>query len=335
MAFKLIISFQMKGKELLKSIREKSLLWDLGAVFFMLSYLFLAYKLLTFNQYNELIDQWQQMPVSQFRWLTGVLLLLPLNWFLESLKWKLLTSKIQNLSISDSFKSVLAGASTGFFTPNRVGELVGRVLFLEARNRKPGITLCVVSSFTQNIIMVSWGIPASIMFFTRKGATLDSDINRILLIFASCLFVMGLIYSVWPFLSKKISKCRFYPQITAFTFFLSAYTWSDLVQILFISLLRYLVFCTQMFLMLNFFGVEILPWHAMIAIPASYLFVTFTPSLAFSEAAVRSSYAVLFVGAFSEQVVGIALAGVCIWMVNLVVPMLVGSVVMLAVRRQV
>jgi len=96
-----------------------------------------------------------------------------------------------------------------------------------------------------------------------------------------------------------------------------------------ISLLRYLVFCFQFFLMLRFFGVQLELWQALIAIPANYLFVTFTPSVAFSEAAVRSSYAVLFIGAFSGQVVGIALAGMCIWMVNFVFPMLVGSVVML------
>jgi len=324
----------MNGKEFLTSTKRKSLLWDLGALFFLLSYFFLAYKLFTFNQYDELAVQWRQMPASQFVWLVGVLLLLPLNWFLESLKWKLLASKIQDLSIFDSFRSVLAGASTGFFTPNRVGELVGRVLFLDAKNQKPGMTLCLLSSFTQNIIMVSWGIPASILFFTRKGAAPDSDITHVLLIFAACLFIMVLIYYAWPYLSSQISKSRFYPQISAFTFFLSAYTWTDLLQIMLISLFRYLVFCTQMFLMLRFFGVDILPWHAMIAIPASYLFVTFTPSLAFSEAAVRSSYAVLFVGAFSGQVVGIALAGICIWMVNMVVPMLVGSVVMVAVRRQ-
>jgi hypothetical protein len=322
----------MNGKVLQPSARHTFLLRDLGVLFFVLSYSFLAYKLYTFNQYDVLAEQWRQMPLSQFYWLTGVLILLPLNWYLETLKWKLLVSKIQDISMLVSFKSVLTGVSTGFFTPNRVGELVGRVLFLEVKNRKPGMTLCVLSSFTQNIIMVSWGIPASILFFTRKTVTLDFDISSILLIFVASLSVMGLIYLAWPFLNKQISKSRYYPQISAFTFFLSTYTWSDILPIMLVSLLRYLVFCTQMFLMLRFFGVEIIPWHAMIAIPASYLFVTFTPSVAFSEAAVRSSYAVLFIGAFSGQVVGIALAGVCIWVVNLVIPMLVGSVVMVRTK---
>jgi hypothetical protein len=73
-------------------------------------------------------------------------------------------------------------------------------------------------------------------------------------------------------------------------------------------------------------------WQALIAIPTNYLFVTFTPSVAFSEAAVRSSYAVLVIGFFSSNIVGIALAGMCIWMINFVIPMMVGSIIMVRNR---
>ena len=95
-----------------------------------------------------------------------------------------------------------------------------------------------------------------------------------------------------------------------------------------VSFIRYAVFCIQFYFMIRFFSIELTPWQALIAIPTSYLFVTFTPSLAFSEAAIRSSYAVLIIGTFSGQVVNIALAGVCIWVINFVIPMLAGSVVM-------
>ena len=84
--------------------------------------------------------------------------------------------------------------------------------------------------------------------------------------------------------------------------------------------------------MLRFFGVNLAPIQALIAIPANYLFVTYTPSIAFSEAAVRSSYAILFIGAFSTQLVGIALAGVCIWVVNFILPLFLGSIVMLRIH---
>ena len=81
-------------------------------------------------------------------------------------------------------------------------------------------------------------------------------------------------------------------------------------------------------MMLRFFGIHLIVWQALIAIPTNYLFVTFTPSLAFSEAAVRSSFAMLTIGAFSGQTVSIALAGMCIWIINFVFPMLAGTVLM-------
>ena len=293
------------------------------------AYVFLAYKLLTFDQYDELLAQWEQMPLSQFGWLAFVMVLLPFNWLLEAIKWKKMTSNIQKISILTSYKAVLAGISTGFFTPNRVGELVGRVVFLESENRKAGVTLSVVNSLTQNIIMALCGIPASLLYFSSTAGVLDTDTADFLLVLISFLLLFGFLYFALPNISKRLAESNIAAKIETFTSCLSSYSTSDLIQIMAISLLRYLVFCFQFFLMLRFFGVQLELWQALIAIPANYLFVTFTPSVAFSEAAVRSSYAVLFIGAFSGQVVGIALAGMCIWMVNFVFPMLVGSVVML------
>ena len=68
---------------------------------------------------------------------------------------------------------------------------------------------------------------------------------------------------------------------------------------------------------------------ALIVIPANYLFITFTPSFSFTEPLIRGSYAVFFVGNFSNHTVGIALAGICLWVVNYVFPMLLGYVVLL------
>jgi len=293
------------------------------------SYAFLAYKLLTFNQYRELAIQWEQMPVSQFKWLAAVFILLPINWLLEAIKWKRLTAIIEDISIKTAYNAVLAGISTGFFTPNRVGEMVGRIIYLETDHRKAGITLSIVNSLTQNLVITIVGVPACLIFFTFTTGTLEADIADFILVLISFAFLFGLLYFALPKLSKKIEGSTIGSKVGTYTDCLSSYKKSDLIVIMFISMLRFFVFATQFYLMLRFFGVHLDPWQAFIAIPSSYLFVTFTPSVAFSEAAVRSSYAVLFIGAFSGQVVGIALAGVCIWAVNFILPMLVGSVVMM------
>ncbi len=294
---------------------------------------FLAYKLLTFNQYNELIAQWKQLPLSQFWWLAGVLALLPLNWLLEAEKWKLLVSKIQTIDLTNALKGVLAGISTGFLTPNRVGELAGRVLYLNTENRKAGVTLSAVNSLTQNIIMATCGIPACALFFTITSQKMEINTTLYLSILIVSLLIFGLIYFRLPWLSRQFKQSRYSEKIETFTDCLSYYTEQDLLQVMLISLCRYFVFCVQFFFMLRFLGVELSAWQAFISIPTIYLFVTFTPSLAFSEAAVRSSYAVLVISAFSSQVVSIALAGMCIWLVNFVIPMLVGAIVLVKSKQ--
>ena len=293
------------------------------------SYSFLGYKLLTFHQYNDLAAQWKLMPLSRVWWLAGVFTLLPLNWYLESLKWKMLTAGVQEISTGTSVKAVLSGISTGFFTPNRVGELVGRIAFLEPGNRKAGITMSLVNSLTQNIVMALCGVPACILFFILTTGNMQPEIIYFVWITLTGILILGLIYFTLPRWSRQLKTGRLSLSIRTFTDCLSGYTLKELLKIIGVSLMRYVVFCTQFYFMLRFFNIELTTFQAVIAIPTTYLFVTFTPSLAFSEAAVRSSYSVLVIGVFSGQVVNIALAGVCIWAINFILPMLLGSAFMI------
>ena len=293
------------------------------------SYTYLGYKLLTFHQYDTLAMQWEKTPLSQIWWLAGVIALLPLNWLLEAVKWKMLTARVQNITLNNSVKAVLSGISTGFFTPNRVGELVGRIAFLEPENRKAGVTLSIVNSITQNIVMALYGIPACILFFVYTSGKLHPDINRFTGLAMIGILIAGLILLTLPRWNWKLRTSKIYNYLKTYTDCLSAYNLKDLVRIVGISMLRYAVFCVQLYCMLRFFNIALTPWQAVMSIPTTYLLVTFTPSLSFSEAAVRSSYAVLIIGAFSGQVVNIALTGVCIWAVNFIIPMLIGSVVMI------
>jgi hypothetical protein len=297
------------------------------------AYVFLAHKLIHFTHYDQLFFWWQQLPALQFCWLVAVVVLLPLNWFLEALKWNFLTAHIQKTSLKTSLEAVLAGVSTGFFTPNRVGELVGRVLYLDTGNRKAGIALSVVNSLTQNLVMAIFGIPAClILFYSTKNAFV-LDMECFLWIALLFLALSLALYFSLPKVIRYVAQTAIAKRISDFTVGVSMHSRNDLFRIIGVSMLRYFVFCLQFFLMLRFFGIHLQVYEALIAIPTNYLLVTFLPSLAFSEVAVRSSSAVLVIGLFSGQVVNIALAGICIWAINFIVPMLIGSAMM--IRRKV
>ena len=75
-----------------------------------------------------------------------VILMMFLNWFLESLKWRFLISKIEKVSIKRSIRAVFSGITVSAFTPNRVGEYGGRVFCLEKADRIQGVLITVIGS---------------------------------------------------------------------------------------------------------------------------------------------------------------------------------------------
>lgn len=288
------------------------------------AYGYLAYVLLTFEKYDELFLSIQQASFLQLSWLLVVLALLPLNLFFESAKWKVIISKTETISLSKSFRSVLAGFSTGFITPNRTGEFAGRILFMEKENRKTGIIYSVINSLTQNLVIIICGLPAAVFFFAEIKNGIKPDLEMYFLAILTALTSLLTLYFKLP----QLVKSKRWKRYITFTDDLKLYKKSDLLNILLISLARFMVFSFQFYAILQFFGVNLAPAEAFIAIPANYLFVTITPSLAFSEAAIRSSYAVFFISAFSTQTAGIAFAGISLWLINFGIPMLAGAIML-------
>ena len=303
---------------------ERSLSW----VVMISAYAYVFYVLATFNNYSELWSYWRTLSATKVVWLSVVLLLLPLNLVLESLKWKKLISNTEQMSLSKSFKSVLAGFSTGFFTPNRTGEFAGRILFMDKQNRKTGVVYSIINSLTQNMAIVICGVPAAVFFFAEIKNGIQPDLEMYFLALLTALTSLLTLYFKLP----QLANTKHLKPYISFAADLELYSKADLFHILFLSLCRFVVFSIQFYAILQCFGVNLEVTEALIAIPANYLFVTITPSFAFSEAAVRSSYAVFFISAFSTQTAGIALAGIGLWLINFGIPMLAGATMLMKKR---
>jgi len=285
------------------------------------AYGYLAYVLINYKHYDELISYLQSIPSDRYLWLAFVLTLLPFNIAVEALKWRLLVVKSEKLSVRQSVSAVLAGFATGFLTPNRLAEPVGRVAFLQTEHRISGVIYSLLNSLTQNFVMAFGGLPALILFIINVHPISGLNHN----IYIPALVLLIAIMLAFYFLLPKLTGSKLWKKHIRYGNEIALYQPIELLRLLLVSMLRYSIFCTQMFAMLHFFHVDLSITQALMAIPASYLLVTFTPAMAFSEAAVRSSYAVLFVGAFVQQPVAIALAGIALWVINFGIPVLAGA----------
>jgi hypothetical protein len=292
----------------------------------VLAYGFLLYKLTTFNEYKSFFAQWQSVNFQQFSWLILAIFLLPLNWFLESIKWKVILSNLEKISTFTAFKSVLSGITVGFFTPNRIGEYPGRVVYISNQNKVPSIALGFVGSLAQTLVILICGLPSAFIFFTHEKE-FELLVGKTLWVFFFFGILLLSVYFLLPIVSKYFLKIAIkQKKIEETLLTIRSFSQKKLFKIFLFSFLRYTVFCLQFFLVLSFFGIDLTITEAIISIATNYLFVTFTPSIALSEAAIRGSYSILFIGAFSENLIGIATAGITIWIINYCLPMIVGSV---------
>ena len=282
------------------------------------------------EHWDHILSGWHQPAL----WVAFFLMFI--NWGLESRKWQLLLSHLEDISFLKAFKSVLAGTSISMLTPNRMGEYAGRIMFVSEGHRLTAISLTLLGSISQLLITLVMGLIGLLVF--RNTQHLPSDYLNIwvwvlgnIVFFVSLFFVVMLaliflrIGRVVKFLSGFGVFKRFVNHISV----LDTFSRKQLLRILFLSLIRYLVFILQYLLLLQVFGVAI-SWHLCFwLLTIFYLLMAVVPSIGISELPMRASVSVELLALFSSNVIGIQAAAFGIWVINLAIPALLGSLFML------
>ena len=296
---------------------------------FLLAYLFLGYKLVTFDGYEALLEHFSSVSFHDYLFLFFVFLLLPFNLLFEALKWQRLVAGLQPISLGLAFRSVLVGQTGAFFTPNRIGEFPARALMLNKNNIIPAVALGFVGSAMQMLVITLFGLITTFLYISNNVSPLLSSVSTVswvvslllvLLVIISCALLFG--HYKWFYGRLSNSKWQFLNRLGEGFAHLS---FRDAWLIFSFSALRYLVYSSQFYAMLLFMNVTLTPWQALLSIPTIYLLVTYTPSFAFSEAMVRGSFAIFILSAFSTNDAGMALASILLWCINYCLPMFVGS----------
>lgn len=305
-------------------IKDTSLLTIIKVVIMVGAYGYMAYMLATFDHYSELALYFSNVSATQMLLFVAVLLLMPLNWGLEALKWRTLVRQLQKFSLSDAYRSVLMGLASGFFTPNRILDPVGRILMLEDRNKASGVLFSIVQTLAQSFAGCVFLAGALIMLphsgIVESGIPMDS----LYWVAGAFITVITVLYFSMPLWAPKVRFKRS-QRVDNVLRAMTEITYPVLLKVSLASIARYAVYCLQYFMMLCFMGVEITPFQALILIPVNYFLISVTPSVSFSELGIRGAYAMLLLGAVSSNTVGAAMAAVMVWAVNYIIPVLAGS----------
>lgn len=105
-----------------------------------------------------------------------------------------------------------------------------------------------------------------------------------------------------------------------------------LLRLLLISLLRYSVFVLQYILLLHALNVNIEWMTGIWLISILFLVMSIVPSFAIADLGIRGQFSVALLGMYSANTIGIIATTFGIWMLNLFVPALAGSLMILSIK---
>ncbi|MEN9684405.1 MAG: hypothetical protein RLZZ28_191 [Bacteroidota bacterium] len=266
-------------------------------------------------------------------------LLMFVNWGIEAWKWKILVSGIEKVSFGKAVKAVFTGQALGFNTPNRIGESAGRSIFLEEGNRLRGIVLSVVGSVSQIIVTFGTGLLALIYlrYFILDETHHVEGLSVFWLDGLIYLISIGIVLVVLLYfrLSWFIQLLEKIPLIAKYQFFvqkLEDFHWKELTRILILSSIRYGVFVVQYVLLLQAFEVYIHWLDAAMLVSVMLLVLAMVPTIALAELGFRGKISIQLFGLFSNNSLGIIATAAGIWIINLIIPAIAGSLFILGVR---
>jgi Lysylphosphatidylglycerol synthase TM region len=268
-----------------------------------------------------------------------VFVLMILNWGLEAKKWQLLASKVQPISYWSAYKAILSGQAFALNTINRSGDFLGRILYLEEGNRLRAVGLSLIGSMSQILVTFSIGfISLAVLRFTL----LDNQallpglsvfwLDALLIGLVPGILLFGVLYFNVALFIKWMEQIPFIRKYQFFIEKMETMHYKDLTRILLLSLLRYVVFVVQYVVLLKLFGVAA-SWQILLClVSVLFMLMAMIPTIALAELGIRGKLSLELFGLVTTQQLSILAASAGIWIVNLIVPAMLGTIFLLGLR---
>jgi hypothetical protein len=145
-------------------------------------------------------------------------------------------------------------------------------------------------------------------------------------------FVFSIFYFNVALFIRLIEKIPFVARFRYLIEKLEALHWRELTRILLLSTTRYLVFIVQYVLLLQVFGVEAGIMSLAMMVSVLFLVLAMVPSIALAELGFRGKVSLQLFGLLSTNHLGIIAAAAGIWIINLIIPAIAGSILILGIR---
>jgi hypothetical protein len=298
----------------------------------------IIYGVLHYGSLNPAVSLTNLSPsFSTWAALLVVMLLIPLNWGIETFKWNRLLRPYFKMNIVDSLKSVLVGVSTSLFTPNRIGELAGRLYRVPAHQKAATLYINLYNSFAQQLVTCCIGLLSFLWMWPANDLlSMESIKGNYLVFILIAILLSAYLFSNWlnrrmSWLSKLLKQLSLFKNESSPQGMISL---RDRLQALGLSFLRYLVFSAQFIILAHYvFHVEISIINLFFLLAQIYFIQAIFPLLWLGGLFARVSVSwLVFEWYGSSGWVGVEISTI-LWICNLFIPAIAGYFIYNPVKR--
>ena len=267
---------------------------------------------------NENLNQYGadlKIQLTKIHWAAWVLMgfLMVLNYTIEAVKWKSVIAETNQFNIFQALRAVLVGQAFSFFTPARSGDYVGRTLFLAPGTKLKGITQMAWASYAQLLMTICFGSIA--LFWNLPFLPWLKWVAPIGAALAFFLFFYNLSFKGW------LSKLNLI-QIEV------GLKW----KLITLAFLRYLVYVMQYNWAAQMLSIPVNWLDLSIAIMALLFFLSMIPAISLTDLVIRGQLFLLLMVPFYQNDIHLIALTTLIWMVNFLIPSILGAILLLGFR---
>lgn len=311
--------------------KKKYLIILIKLILIILTYGFIIHKLNSYENLPNILFSIFSFNKLEFLLLFSVICLMCLNWLFEAIKWKYIIRDYEKIDLLKSLKAVFIGISVALFTPNRIGEFGGRILVLKKENRTIGAFSTFIGSTSQllvTIVLGSVSLSIILLFFENQIQLSDNYRTIIIILLLAVSLISLYLYMNFKLLSR-ISKYRIFNKWKNHLHIFSSFSKKQLLNILSISVFRYIIFIVQFYILFLVFNSILTFYQSILVITTTYYILAIIPSITLAELGIRGSVIIFFTEIFIPDFAGTLTASIVLWIINLAIPAVFGSILMI------
>lgn len=300
---------------------------------YLLSFILLAFFLwliyLQISRKGSWRAEWvkfsESITLTKLSFILVGLVLAPLNWLAEAVKWQLLLKKIEKIPLKRAYASVLSGISIALISPNKTGDFLGRILFLKKKNWLHGSIASLLASFSQVVVTFLFGFLG--MIYLQVYYSTNWTIY--LLIAASAgLALLLYFYINIDRLSKVATRFKKLRLLVISFYVLKRYSRKELWKILGIALLRFCIYTFQFLILLYSFNGKTPFFTGFFLAGLMFWLITVIPTFFVADIGVRGFVTgLVFISTgVCRNPFPVLCASYLLWLMNWALPAVIGSI---------